>query len=176
MAGEFPFFRRAAAAAAAAGAAAPPVSPLDELTAVLDNPLATARHRVKSEGESLDQLHKHLFPTDARLKLLADVEQDLERQVRLLDQPLLLKDGGEKLALKVARLERYVLLLREQEQLQQAEKQRRRQQQHAPALPPSPQHPTDGEQQADKSKKWLATVSACFLMCSWMEPHACGWS
>lgn len=154
MVGQDPFLRRAAEAAAAA-AAPPPPSSLDELTAVLDNPLAIARQRVKHE--SLQQLNQHLYK-DSRKRALPDAQQALQRQRQLLDRLLTLKDGGEKMAIMVARHERYVALLQE-EQREQAEKQRQRQLQHAPASPR--QHAPDGEQQPNRSKVWLAKVSPC---------------
>lgn len=160
MFGQDPFARQAATAAAAAPAS-PPRSQLDEMCDAIDSPLNKFRDKVKVE--SLQELHDNLYRGEARLKTVAEAEHDLERKSQL--RSLQLRDGGEKAYIMIARYERYISLLKEQQQQQHAEKLRRRQEQHAcsptRARQQQQQHPPNGEQQAHKSKQWLAAVGCC---------------
>ncbi len=139
-----PYARRAQQAAAAVPPPPAVPTPLDELEASL-GPADRARTEVALE--SLASLESRT--PDWKHQTVDELKRDLEQRKSKLKE-LRLKDGGQKLELSHARMERYIRLREEQErqrgQQQEEQQQQQRQQQ---------------QQQHGTTSDWLQRVSGC---------------
>ena len=114
------FGKRAQQAAAAAPSA------LDELVASgLDRSPVTADATAAVQDETLEQLQQKLYPDGAQ-PTLKTVQEDLAEKKanwQCNKRQLVLNDGGRRLKLLIARLERYLMLREEQEKKRQQARQ-----------------------------------------------------
>jgi hypothetical protein len=130
--------RRAQQAAPAARTA------LDDLDASLSaSPANRARNEVAKESRA--ELERHLDADASRVDL-ATLRRLLHEKKQRFPPTAALRDGGLKIHLHLARLERYIQLRAQEEQWQQQQQQQQQQQ----LLPEEP----DG-----RSKRWLEVVS-----------------